>query len=494
MSRSRVMVQGINSVPSKNRSLLRNPHLWIIAAFMVIFSLSYYADHVDLSWLPFGQRFFTEEYVHDLHRLLFLIPMLYCAAVFRFKGALVISIITLCIVLPRALLFSPHPDPVLRALVFSAIASIATIAFGLERDRRQNESKANRDLENNANLLMASEARYRDLFNSASDAIVIRDLEGNIFEVNQAMSSLTGYTSDELTKMNISQFLTSNSFNIAMEMQQRQLEGEIIKQRYELELIRKDGTKVIIDVAIRMLKKNAQPVAVQATIRDITEQKRLRDNMQFYIAEITKAQEEERKRIARELHDETAQDLATLLLDFDAIIEGKELLPETTIHSIDRLRERAESIMEGVRRFSHELRPGILDQLGLLPALEWLVDDMNVSYGIDANKKVIGTERRFSPEVELVLFRIAQEVFRNVQKHAQASKMEVVVEFAEDKMRMSFYDDGKGFDVKGSLSELPRAGKLGLIGMEERARLLDGNLRIRSEPGKGTTIEIEAPV
>ena len=488
------MAQGINLVPSKNHSLLRNPHLWIIAALMVIFTLSYYADHVDLSWLPFGEKFFTEEYVHDLHRLLFLIPMLYCAAIFRFKGALVISVTTLCIVLPRALFFSPNPDPVLRAVLFTGIASLATIAFGLERDRRQNESKASRDLENKAKLLIASEARYRDLFNSASDAIVIRDLEGNIFEVNQAMSDLTGYTSDELTKMNISQFLSPDSFNVAMEMQKRQLEGEIIRQRYELELIRKDGARVTIDVAIRMITEDAQPVVVQATIRDITEQKRLRENMQFYIAEITKAQEEERKRIARELHDETAQDLATLLLDFEAITESKGQSPETHIQLMDQLRERAESIMEGVRRFSHELRPGILDQLGLLPALEWLVDDINVSYGIDARMEVIGTERRFLPEVELALFRIAQEAFRNIQKHAQASKMEVVVEFSEGKMRMSVSDNGKGFDAGGSLAELPRTGKLGLIGMEERARLLGGNLRIQSEPGKGTTIEIEAPV
>lgn len=481
-------------VSSQNRSFLRNPHLWIIAVLMAIFTLSYYAEQLNIDWLPFGHRFFTEEYIHDIHRLLFLIPMLYCAIIFRFKGALVIAVITLCIVLPRALFFSPHPDPILRALVFSAVASMAVIALGLERDRRQKERKACRDLENNARLLMASEERYRDLFNSASDAIIIRDLEGNIFEVSQAMSELTGYTTDELRNMNISQFLTPDSFNITMEMQQRQLEGETIGQRYELELINKDGANLICDVAIRILKENAKPVAVQATIRDITEQKRLRENMQFYIAEITKAQEEERKRIARELHDETAQDLATLLLNFDAIIESKERLPQTTIHSIDQLRETAESIMEGVRRFSHELRPAILDQMGLLPAIEWLVDDINVSYGIDARMKVIGTERRFSPEVELVLFRIVQEAFRNVQKHAQASKIEVVVEFKEGKMRMSIFDNGTGFDVGGGLAELPRAGKLGLIGMDERARLLGGNLRIKSEPGKGTTIEIEAPV
>lgn len=481
-------------VQSKNHSILRNPHLWIIAFLMVIFTLSYYADLTELSWLPFGWRFFTEEYFHDVHRLLFLIPLLYCAAIFRFKGAVVISIITLCIVLPRALFFSPNPDPILRTILFTAIAGMATITLGLERERRHRENKAHCDLEEYARLLAVSETRYRDLFNSASDAIVIRDLEGNVFEVNQAMSDLTGYTVSELTNMNISKFLITESFMIALAMQQRQLKGEIIKQRYELELTRKDGSSVICDAAIRILEDNAQPIAVQATIRDISEQKRLRENMQFYITEITKVQEEERKRIARELHDETVQDLATLLLDFDTIIESRERLPETIIHSMDQLRERAESIMEGVRRFSQELRPGILDQLGLLSALEWLADDMNVSYGIESSIKVVGIERRFLPEVELALFRIVQEAFRNIQKHARASKMDFVVEFNDGKTSISIHDNGKGFDLGGSLVELPRLGKLGLIGMEERARLLGGNLTVQSEPGKGTTIEIEVPV
>ena len=479
---------------SNNHRIKRNPHLWIIVALMAIFTISYYADELGIDWLPLGHRFFDAEYIHDIHRLLFLIPMVYCAIVFRLKGAIVISVATLCIVFPRALFFSPNPDPVLRTLIFSVVASAATLSLGLERDRRLRENKAHRDLEESAGLLAVSETRYRDLFNSASDAIVIRDLEGNIFEVNQAMSDLTGYTVSELMNMNISQFLTTENLMIALEMQQRQLEGEMIKQRYELELTRKDGSSVICDAAIRILKDNAQPIAVQATIRDISEQKRLRDNMQFYIAEITKAQEEERKRIARELHDETAQDLATLLLDFDSIIDGKEKLPEATLHKVDRLRERAETIMEGVRRFSHELRPAILDQLGLLPALEWLADDINVSYGIDASITIKGTQRRFSPETELELFRIAQEAFSNVRKHAQASNLDVVVEFGEGKTTVTIHDNGKGFDTGDNLANLPRTGKLGLAGMEERVRLIGGTLRIQSEPEKGTTIEIKVPV
>ena len=479
--------------PSKNHRFLRNPHLWIVVALMTIVAISYYADEFGIDWSPLGNRFFNEEYIHDIHRLLFLIPMVYCAIVFRLKGAIVISAVTLCIILPRALFFSPNPDPVLRTLIFSGVASTATLSLGLERDRRLRERKAYKDLENTATLLMASEACYKELFNSASDALCIRDLAGNILEVNRAMSEITGYTDKELTCMNVCQILTPESFSITMERQQRQLKGEVGSQRYELELIKKNETRAIIDVMITIIHENQQSIAVQANIRDITEEKKLRENMRFYIAEITKAQEEERKRIARELHDETAQDLATLLLDFDSIIDGKEKLPEVTLQSIDRLRNRAEMIMEGVRRFSHELRPAILDQLGMLPALEWLADDINVSYGIDASMMVKGKRRRFSSEVELELFRVAQEAFSNIRKHAQASKMNAIVEFGEGKTTVTISDNGKGFDTGDNLTNLPRTGKLGLAGMEERVRLLGGTLRIQSELGKGTTITVVIP-
>ncbi|MEE8174159.1 MAG: PAS domain-containing sensor histidine kinase, partial [Dehalococcoidia bacterium] len=280
-------------------------------------------------------------------------------------------------------------------------------------------------------------------------------------------------------------------FEIAMERQQRQLEGETASQRYELELVRKDGTRAIIESVTRMITENDQPVGIQAMARDITELKRWRENMLFYISEITRAQEEERKRIARELHDETAQALATLLLDIEAITRARERLSEETLQQLEQLRDKIEPIMEGVRRFSHELRPGVLDQLGLLPALEWLAEDMIASYEIDARVEVIGTPRRLSAEEELVLFRIAQEALSNVRKHSQATEAVVRVEFCDDKIRMAITDNGQGFELPDMLSDFVAKGKLGILGMHERARLLDGSFSVQSEAGKGTTVSVE---
>ena len=481
-------MKGTGSLSSKAIDISRNPHLWVITALTILIAISYYADHFDLGWIPFGQRFFPTEYIHDLHRhFLFLIPMLYCAAIFRFRGAVVISLATFCIMLPRGLFISPYPDPISRAVIFMVVASLATILLGLEQKRRHGEKKAHLEL-------MASEACHRELFKCASDAIFIRHLEGNIIEVNQAASALTGYTVDELARMNISEFLTPESFEITMERQKRQLEGEATSQRYELEIIKKDGTRVIIESVTSLITEKEQSIGIQAVTRDITEQKRWRENMLLYISEITRAQEEERRRIARELHDDTAQALATLSLDIEAIARARERLSEGTLEQLEQLRDKIGTIMEGVHRFSHDLRPGVLDQLGLLPALEWLADDVTINHGIDARVEVIGTKRRLSPEGELLLFRIAQEALSNVRKHSQATEAEIRVEFAPEEVRLAVTDNGQGFEIPEMLSDFAGEGKLGILGMHERARLLNGSFSVESEAGKGTTVSVEVVV
>lgn len=473
--------------------VVRNPHVWVIAVLMVVFTVSYYAGQFGIAWFPFGERLLASEYAHDLYRSLFLIPMVYTAIVFRFKGALFISIVVFIIVLPRGLFYSPNPDPVLRPLIFTIVAGLAAIALGLERDRRIRETKTLEDLQLSTDLLQASRARYKDLFDSATDAIIIRDLKGNILEANKAATEITGYPSSQLTKMNISDLLTPESLDVAMKMQQKQLGGDYISSRYELELLRKGGGMAIVDVVIRIITDKNEPIAIQATVRDITERKRLEDNMRFYISEITKAQEEERKRIARELHDETAQDLAALLLELGAIMGRKEQVSDDTQNLLKGLRDNAERTMEGVRRFSQALRPRMLDELGLLASLEWLADDLTLNSGIKTRVEVSGKKRRLPPEIEMVLFRIAQEALRNIEKHSKASRADVSVEFSKGRTKIIISDDGRGFNLGGSFTELPRSGKLGLAGMEERARIAGGNLSVQSEPGKGTVVEVEAP-
>jgi two-component system sensor histidine kinase DegS len=221
------------------------------------------------------------------------------------------------------------------------------------------------------------------------------------------------------------------------------------------------------------------------------ENARLYENMRFYVRQITRAQEDERRRIARELHDDTAQALIDLSRRLDDLATSPEPPPEAVIERLDEFQELIDRILRGVRRFSRDLRPSVLDDLGLLPALEWLTVTLMQEDGIKTELKVYGNKRRLPPEAELELFRIVQEALSNIRRHSRASRVVTTVTFDEGRVRISVDDNGQGFELPGRTDDLAATGKLGLIGMHERARLLGGTLTVRSEPGKGTTVTVD---
>jgi signal transduction histidine kinase len=218
----------------------------------------------------------------------------------------------------------------------------------------------------------------------------------------------------------------------------------------------------------------------------------MQENLEYYLQHATRAQEEERKRIALELHDETIQDLVVLSRQLDVLAtKGKELSVENS-QLLKELRQETKNIIQSLRNLSQDLRPATLDRLGLLSALENLTSEITKYSGIDMKVSVLGAERRLPEEVELVFFRITQEALRNVARHSKATRSEITLEFGEQKVRISVSDDGKGFSVPEKINDLSQDGKLGLVGMQERARLISGHLSIHSEPGKGTNVTVEA--
>jgi PAS domain S-box-containing protein len=227
------------------------------------------------------------------------------------------------------------------------------------------------------------------------------------------------------------------------------------------------------------------------TLEEISERKRAEENLLHYLQEITKAQEEERKRIARELHDDTAQILGSISRQLDNFVRKKHGFTTNEVLFLKDLQEQLNNGVRGVHRYIRDLRPSILDDLGLIPALRSLLKDLQESDGVSADLKVVGRERRFSPEVELLVFRIVQEAVNNIRKHAHASEANVLIEIAEDKMMVTISDNGQGFELQGRVDDLPRIGKLGLTGIQERARLLNGTLEVQSALGTGTTLIVE---
>ncbi len=161
---------------------------------------------------------------------------------------------------------------------------------------------------------------------------------------------------------------------------------------------------------------------------------------------------------------------------------------------LEGLWQQTSKTLDEVRRFIQDLRLPILDDLGFLPALEWLTSDLIKQSGIAVDMAVLGPVRRFSHEIELVLFRIAREALRNMWKHSEASRAWVTVEFGNAKAVLTVKDDGKGFELTKGIDYLSFRGNLGLIGMQERAQHIGGKLTLQSKLGKGTTVTVEVPI
>ena len=209
--------------------------------------------------------------------------------------------------------------------------------------------------------------------------------------------------------------------------------------------------------------------------------------------QIINAQEEERKRIARELHDETSQVLTSLLISL-AIVEESVTTQEAR-ERIAETRRLAHQTLRAIRNLSIDLRPSALDDLGLLPALRWYVKEYLHKTSIDVDFKASGIKERLSNEMETVLYRIVQEALTNVAKHAHADKAWVTLQGDATAIVATIRDNGRGFDLN-KLQKAPgqERGGWGLVGMYERAQLLEGTLDIESQPGHGTIIRARIPL
>ena len=220
--------------------------------------------------------------------------------------------------------------------------------------------------------------------------------------------------------------------------------------------------------------------------------RKYRSDIQNYVVSILTSQEEERKRIARELHDETAQALVVLgrrIEMAEEIAKDAELAAE-----LDGLRDLVDDALQGVRRFTSDLRPPLLEELGLPRTLELLVYRTEREEAFRANLSIVGQPRQLLPELELGLYRLAQEGLSNVRRHARATQVDVRLIYSPEAVILEITDDGVGFDVSANPSDLMRTGRLGLMGIHERARLFGGRATIESEPGKGTRVRVVIPI
>jgi two-component system, NarL family, sensor kinase len=209
---------------------------------------------------------------------------------------------------------------------------------------------------------------------------------------------------------------------------------------------------------------------------------------------ILRVQEAERGRISRDLHDGVGQSLTALkvqlqLLEMSAAQEESALAPR-----LAELREMADRTLQEVRQISHLLRPQMLDDLGLLPTLRWLARTFRQRTGVEVELSSEGLDDHTDPDVQNLVFRLVQEALTNVAKHAHAPAAEVRLRRAGDRLSLTVQDRGAGFDAEELLGSTDEERGFGLRGMRDRVHLFAGRFTVKSQPGAGTTLEIEVPL
>lgn len=333
--------------------------------------------------------------------------------------------------------------------------------------------------------LEASEKRYRELFENANDVVFTTDLAGLFTSINRAGEDLTGYKRSEVTSMNFAAVVAPEHVALARRMLERKVKGEVERTQYEIEIVTRDGRRIPVEVHTALTYQDGKPVGVHGIARDVTERKQAEDALRW----LNERLEEEAKRIAHALHDEAGQLLSSVHLALEEFARG---LPKGARAGLGTVKELLDQIEEELRRLSHELRPTVLDDLGLLPALEFLADRVSKRSGLVIT---VGgtTERRLPAFVETALYRSVQEALNNVMRHAKATHVRVEFREEEGVIECSVRDDGVGFNVPAVQARRGERG-LGLLGIRERAGALGGTLAIRSALGQGTEVRITIPV
>jgi signal transduction histidine kinase len=227
-----------------------------------------------------------------------------------------------------------------------------------------------------------------------------------------------------------------------------------------------------------------------AAFNDMVEQiGRYRDGVREYVAAITRSQEDERKRIARDLHDDTIQSLIAIGQRLELIRASLDE-PDDARRQLNEVRTMVTGTIDNLRQFSRDLRPLVLEDLGLVPALQYLVGRLERETGIEVFFEVQGAAEDLFADLEVTIYRIVQEALNNVRKHAQAHHASVSVRFLPRQIVLEVADNGIGFDVPGATTDLARSGSFGLMGLQERAQLFGGDLSLQSAPNQGTTVRV----
>ena len=322
------------------------------------------------------------------------------------------------------------------------------------------------------------------IVDNMSDGVIVFDRQNRILDINPAAEKIIGNCAAEL----IGKTAGVSLANVPKLLNQVSNDG---------------STPVAIDIeggeAPGCYESDLEPlfdrrrhlIGRVITLHNLTERKMMEQSLKEYARRITQVQEEERKRIAYELHDDTAQYLSILKMQLGALAQSGNIQSREVLEKLRLLEKDADRAYQDIRRYSHELRPGVLEHLGLPVALEQMVEDTNRLDQLSVDLEVAGEDPGLPEDVKLGFFRVAQEAVNNARKHSGASRVCIRLQYTGERLRMSVIDNGTGFDIHEASIRAVKRGSLGLMSMQERARLIGADLKIDSAPGKGTTVTVE---
>ncbi|MDP6130655.1 MAG: histidine kinase [Dehalococcoidia bacterium] len=464
------------------RPRLRSRQFWVVQGLVLLVAAVHIIFEI-LEALDHGHRYVPLFYFLPLS--MFFVPMVYTALRFGLPGTLATAAWCSILVLPS--LFLAH-DNLERTAEFLQVAIVIGVAV-LVGHRVDREKQARERAEAVGAALKTSEGKYRGLFESSPVAILVLDQGAIVLEANPVAGDLFGRASSSLRGMAVADLL-------GIDGAQKLLHPFLKEGRKDANLILESGggSKVYLEPSLTLTGENEVSPVTQVLLRDVTEERHRQMGLRAYAAHMLRAQEDERKRIAQELHDVTLQELILLCRRLDLAESACGSESTSVSDELREARSSAEQVVEGLRDLTRALRPPVLEDLGLVTSIRRLLVELSGRTATKWRFKVTGEERRQSAEVELGLFRIAQEALHNVERHANANRVAVSVTFTKHEITLDVTDNGIGFIPPPGLASFAATGQLGLLGVQERAELLRGRFEIRSSPGNGTRVTASIPV
>jgi signal transduction histidine kinase len=494
-------------------AVARHPNTWIALLLLIVLAVVHYLTP-QIRVLSTPVNAFLQR--HAVERIAFVLPVAIASAAFQLRGGVPVLILSVLIMLPRAIWISPQPvDALLETGVAAAVGAAVSWAITVQDRERRLRQKAIARL-HTINALATLVSRSLDvgqIMRAALDqALLGTGLgDGLMFSSTDRTLLLGAHrgvgldTARALARMDA----PSGALGGAVRS------GEVIVAEVGDQapaVLREEGWLRLVAIPLRSKGQvrglmvlgarhtRAFPAeeldllaAIGLEIGVALENAALYERTRSYARQIIAAQEAERQRIARELHDETIQALIVLARRLDALERPSSQEPAVSAARLAPLRELIGELSRGMRRIVRDLRPSTLDHLGLVAAVRGLVGQLSAGPFVAAALEVEGTPRRLDPQAELALFRIAQEALHNALRHAGASTIVVRIAFAAGQVLLEVRDDGGGFAVPSPIDDHVASGRLGLAGMDERARGVGGALVVESTPGAGTVVRVTVP-